>query len=387
MRIDDEERRARLAERHRLLARTRTDDLARIADDLVALHSTDPVTVYLSAMARMANPSIAAVERALYVDRTLIRHHAMRRTLWLGTPDVVRLIHAAATRKLVAPERTRLIKALVASGVADPEAWLHDARRQVLDFLDRNGPAPARDVGRHVPALRKPLVLGTGRWATTVSAHTRVLLLLGFEGEVLRGPPLGSWVSGAYAYASARSWLPGGLGDLEELPAATELVRRWLRGFGPGTTDDVTWWFGWTKSLARRALAAAGAVEVELADGHGWVAVDDPPAPEPEPWVAMLPALDPTTMGWKQRGWYLPDVAAEAFDSVGNGGPTLWVDGRIVGAWAQTPDGVMHTHYFEKVAAARRREIDERVGEVAAMVGDTRFTVRFPGDIHARLIG
>ncbi len=258
MKISDEQRRARLAERHRLLPRTRTDDLARIADDLVALHSTDPVTVYLSAMARMAHPSIAAVEQALYTDRTLIRHHAMRRTLWLATPEVARMIHAAATRKLVAPERARLVKALVASGIDDPDAWLHDARRQVLDYLDRNGPTPARDVGRQVPALRRPLTLGSGRWVTTLSAHTRVLLLLGFEGEVLRGPPLGSWVSGAYAYASARSWLPGGLGDLEELPAATELVRRWLRGFGPGTTTDVAWWFGWTKSLTRRALEACG---------------------------------------------------------------------------------------------------------------------------------
>ena len=54
MTISDEERRARLAVRHRLLPRTRTDDLPRIADDLVALHSSDPVTVYLSAMVRMA---------------------------------------------------------------------------------------------------------------------------------------------------------------------------------------------------------------------------------------------------------------------------------------------------------------------------------------------
>jgi hypothetical protein len=387
VKISDEERRARLAERHRLLPRTRTDDLARIADDLVALHSTDPVTVYLSAMARMANPSIAAVEQALYTDRTLIRHHAMRRTLWLATPEVARMIHAAATRKLVAPERARLVKALVASGIDDPDTWLDDARRQVLDYLDRNGPTPARDVGRDVPALRRPLTLGSGRWVTTLSAHTRVLLLLGFEGQVLRGPPLGTWVSGAYAYASARSWLPGGLGDLDELPAATELVRRWLRGFGPGTTNDVAWWFGWTKSLTNRALEGAGAVEVDLPDGPGWVAADDPPTPELEPWVAMLPALDPTTMGWKQRSWYLPEAAAEAFDSVGNGGPTLWVDGRIVGAWAQTPDGVIHTHYFERVAADRRKEIDDRIAEVAAMIGDTRFTVRFPGDVHARLIG
>ena len=120
MRISDDERRARLAERHRLLPRTRTDDLTVMADDLVALHSTDPVTVYLSAMTRMVHPSIAAVERALYADRSLIRHHAMRRTLWLATPEVVRQLHAAATRKLVRPEHKRVIKLLTESGVADP---------------------------------------------------------------------------------------------------------------------------------------------------------------------------------------------------------------------------------------------------------------------------
>ena len=62
-RIEVGERRARLAARHHLLARTRTDDLPRLANDLVAFHSTDPVTVYLSAMARMRNPSIARSSR------------------------------------------------------------------------------------------------------------------------------------------------------------------------------------------------------------------------------------------------------------------------------------------------------------------------------------
>ena len=72
--------------------------------------------------------------------------------------------------------------------------------------------------------------------------------------------------------------------------------------------------------------------------------------PRAEPWVALLPGLDPTTMGWKQRAWYLPESAAEAFDSSGNAGPTIWLDGRVVGAWAQSPDGRVHLHYFEKVA-------------------------------------
>ena len=94
-----------------------------------------------------------------------------------------------------------------------------------------------------------------------------------------------------------------------------------------------------------------------------------------------------TTMGWKQRSWYLPEAAREAFDSVGNGGPTIWVDGRIVGAWAQDKQGEIHLHYFEQVAAVRRREVDARVAELTSMVGDTRFAVRFPGAIHARILG
>src|SRR6185295_2563623 len=64
--ITDAQRRARLATRHRLLATARTDDVAAIADSVVALHSTDPATVYLSAMARMKHPSIEAVSKAIY---------------------------------------------------------------------------------------------------------------------------------------------------------------------------------------------------------------------------------------------------------------------------------------------------------------------------------
>ena len=125
-----------------------------IADDLVALHSTDPVTVHLSAMARMRRPSVGAVEQALYDERTLVRHHAMRRTLWVATPDVVRVMHAAATRKLAGPEHRRTARLLGDNGVDDPEAWLAQAREQVLATLREHGPMTARSMGEAVPALR-----------------------------------------------------------------------------------------------------------------------------------------------------------------------------------------------------------------------------------------
>lgn len=102
-RITVAERRARLAERHRLIPSRRTDDVAAIADSVVALHSSDPVSVFLSAMARMRHPSVAAVEAALYDARSVIRFHAMRRTLWVATPAVARLAHARRRRRSWGP--------------------------------------------------------------------------------------------------------------------------------------------------------------------------------------------------------------------------------------------------------------------------------------------
>jgi len=386
--IDDEERRARLAQRHRLLPHRRTDDVVRIADDLVALHSTDPVTVVLSVLVRMVHPSVDAVQDVVYEQRALIRHHAMRRTLWLATPDTVRLMHAAATRKLVAPARRQLLRMLATAGLTDPDAWLDEAQRQVLCHLRARGPSTGREIGQQVPGVRVPLQVAAGKpYASVQSAHSQVLTLLGFQGDILRARA-SSWITGAYSWVLTEDWLPSGLGHLDEESAAIELARRWLRRFGPGTTTDLQWWMGWTLGLTRTALAGCEAVPVELAEGPGWVAADEEPFdPQHEPWVALLPALDPSTMGWKQRSWYLPGPAAEAFDSAGNGGPTIWVDGRIVGAWAQDKQGEIHLHYFEKVAAARRREVDARVADLKAMVGSTRFAVRFPGDIHARILG
>jgi DNA glycosylase AlkZ-like len=387
LRIAAEERRSRLAERHRLLPRTRTDDLPQIADDLVALHSSDPVTVFLSAMARMAHPSVEAVEKALYDDRSLIRHHGMRRTLWVATPPVVRLMHAAATRDLLANERRRTCRLLAASGVEDPEQWLADAEAQVLADLREHGPSTAREIGQRAEALRQRLHLAPGKaYAAVQSAHTRVLYILGFAGKMLRGRP-SNWINGAYRYVDAESWLPGGLGDLDPRQAAAELADRWLQRFGPATTADLQWWMGWTLRKTKQALADCGALAADLDGTPGWLAAHDHPVGLSEPWVAVLPGLDPTIMGWKQRDWYLPSTSVEVFDSAGNGGPSLWVDGRVVGAWAQCKDGTIHTHYFERVAAGRRREIDQRIAELKSWIGDTRFTVRFPGDIHARLLG
>ncbi|MGH3509048.1 MAG: winged helix DNA-binding domain-containing protein [Nocardioidaceae bacterium] len=384
------QRRARLARRHRLLPGTRTDDVATIADDLVALHSSDPVTVYLSALVRMRHPSVAAVDTALYDDRSVVRHHAMRRTLWVATPSVVRLMHAAATTALVEPERRRTLQLLGANGIEDPQGWLDDARQRVLEVLLEDGPMTARALGLKVPELTHKIQMAPGKsYGASVSAHTRVLLQLGFEGRIVRTRPTGSWVSGAYAYAAMETWMDGLHGSTSDSAreAAGEVADAYLRRFGPVTGIDLQWWAGWTAATTRRALEDAGAEQVQLDDGPGWVAADDATTASAGPWVALLPGLDPTVMGWKERGWYLPAEAADAFDRNGNAGPTIWVDGEVVGAWAQAPDGELRLHFFRDVPTPRRRQVERRRDELSAMIADTRFTVRFPGRVNAMLLG
>ncbi len=66
---------------------------------------------------------------------------------------------------------------------------------------------------------------------------------------------------------------------------------------------------------------------------------DASPDEDPGLWCALLPVLDPTTMGWRGRGFYLdPAFVPYLFDSNGNGGTTAWLDGRIVGCWVQDDD-------------------------------------------------
>jgi hypothetical protein len=152
--------------------------------------------------------------------------------------------------------------------------------------------------------------------------------------------------------------------------ARAELVRRWLRVFGPGTRDDIKWWTGWSLAATKKALAAIDTVEVDLDGGRiGYLLSDDlEPSETPEPWVALLPALDATTMGWTDRDWYLGGYRAALFDNAGNAGPTIWVDGRIVGGWAQRDDGEVGPRLLEDVGVETMRAIDLEAARLAEWI-------------------
>jgi len=384
-RIGVGERRARLGVRHHLAVPA--DDVVTVAGDLAGLHATDPATVMLSGAARLRSRRVADVERALYDDRTLVRLLGMRRTVFVVPVELVPVVQASSTQALVPVEWRRTLRFLEESGLDLGEEWLLGVEEATVAALRARGTASAAQLAADVPDLRTELVLARGtKNEATQRMTNRVLFLLAAKGRIVRGRPAGSWTSTQYQWAPIETWLPGGLPEMSVEEAQAELARRWLRTFGPGTAGDLKWWTGWPVRDVKRALAAVGAVEVALDGGSGLVLPGDlEPVPPPEPWVALLPSLDPTPMGWIERDWYLGEHRAPLFDRTGNIGPTVWSDGRIIGGWAQRKDGEVAVRLLEDVGSEVEAAVDKAAGELATVIGDVRVTPRFPTPVDREL--
>jgi hypothetical protein len=388
--VGGDERRARLGVRHHLAPSARAADPTRIAGDLLGLHATDPATVYLAAAARMREPDLAAVDRALIEERTLLRVLGMRRTMFVVPVDVAGIVDAACTRTIAARERRRLLGWLADAGVdPDPETWLREAEEEAMRALAARGEATAAEVAADVPRLRRRIVLGGGsKWAVEQAVGGRVLFILAAQGRIVRGRRRGSWATGGeYWWAPLEAWLSRPLPAWETEEAQAELVRRWLAAFGPGTAADIKWWTGWNAGEVKRALARVEPAEVRLDGGAAGylLAHDVEPVVCEEPWVALLPALDPTAMGWNGRDWYLGDHRAPLFDRSGNIGPTIWCAGRIVGGWARRADGEIAVRLLEDVGAEVEATVAGAADRLRALIGEGGVTPRFRTPLEREL--
>ncbi|MFJ3584353.1 winged helix DNA-binding domain-containing protein [Streptomyces sp. NPDC090127] len=390
-RIEADERRARLGVRHRLAGAARATSAEEVAGALVALHATDPATVFLAVGARLAGARgvegpVAGLERALYEERTLTRMHGMRHTLFVFPTDLVPTVHASTTRDVATRERALLLKDL-AKGSEYDEAWLAETERLVLAELTRRGEATGAELSTAVPRLRAQYVYGVGtRQEGPQALSSRLLRILGMESRIARGRPQGAWTSSRFRWAATPEQ-PDPSGEF----AHADLVRQWLATFGPATEADLKWWTGWKVTDVRKALASIGAVPVELAEGRGHVLPDDlePVRADPEPWAALLPALDPTAMGWQYRDWYTdPAHKAALYDRSGNIGPTVWWNGRVVGGWAQRPDGEIALRFLSDDGGTEARAAVEAEAErLRGWVGDVRVTPRFRTPLERELAG
>jgi Winged helix DNA-binding domain len=376
------ERRARLAVRHHLAPSARSTSVAEVAADLIGLHGTDPASVYLAAWARTSGVDRAAIEDELYAERTLVRMLGMRRTVFVVPTALVPLIQCACTDQIAERLRRQLTEVVREAGITpDAEAWLKEVGDATVRLLADRGPATGAELARDEPRLRTQIVAAADNpYGGAVNLTTRLLTLLSAEGLIVRGRPRGGWTSTQFTWSAA---------DRIELPAAaarTELARRWLLAFGPAPVSDLQWWTGWTAAQVRQALAALDVAEASM-DGAPAVmlAADEPVRADVQPWPALLPALDPTAMGWRDRAWYVGEHGPALFDRSGNIGPTAWWDGRIVGGWAQRKDGEIALRLLEDVGSEASAALAAEAQRLREWIGTARVTPRFRTPLEREL--
>lgn len=391
--ISADQRRLRLLRRHQLAPETAAGSVAQAVAGMVVLHATDPATVYLSALVRAPEATLDDVSAALYDDRSVVKLIAMRRTMFVVPADFVPVVHSAAGLAIADMLRRRLVQHLSTLPTDPPvegdvAAWLADVEASTAKALDERGEALANELAKAEPRLRTATLPTTDKtWDVRQNITSRVLTLMGADGRVVRGRPAGTWLSRQHRWASVRGLWPDGLPDVPVAEARAALARRWLQVFGPATVADLQWWTGWTLGVTRTVLAALDTVDADLDGVPGVVLADDvEPEADVAPVATLLPALDPTPMGWQQRDWFLGPHRAALFDRNGNIGPTVWWGGRVVGGWGMG-GGTIRWRLLEDAGTEAATAVEQAVAELEPRLAGATVIPSFRTPLERELAG
>ena len=295
------------------------------------------------ARARVADLARADLDGALYADRTLIKHLSMRRTLFVFSRELLAAATAGPGARVADSERRRTIREIEASAVAsDGLRWLGDAEAAVLAALESHPDLTSSQLREAAPIVDvKMRVGGAGKWGTDAPVGPRLLTILSAAGLAVRGNNRGGWTS------TPRCGLRWRIGWARPRPHGCrcwhcQMTQAWLHALGAGARqDDLKWWLGvrqrdrqtrFDRRSGHRGRSRWRRSNILLPDNTD-------PVVEVEPWVALLPALDPTPMGPAHRDWYLGPHRAVLLDSTAMPGPTAWWNRHVVGGWHQEPSG------------------------------------------------
>jgi hypothetical protein len=279
---------------------------------LQAQQSNDPYIALWSRLAGFTQDQLTS----LIVDRTLARATSMRGTLHLHTADDL-----IGIRPLVAD----FLKGMWTSnfrkrfGSEDEKK----VRRAGVKLLDAKAPMTAGALGR---ALQEKF--------PTAEPQSLAVLLQVTE-TLVQVPPTRLWGNGsAPLLARVETWLP----TPHERPLSRiDLVRRYLRAFGPASVNDMQVWCRLTKLSAEFELLKDELLAFQDEDGRTLYDFPDAPRPAadtPAP-VRFLPLYDNVYLGYDDRRRMLAAGDSKRINLLLAGfKPAVLVDGIVSAAWS-----------------------------------------------------
>ena len=309
--------------------------LADVAADCCGLRNSPPGSADAALAARLTTRSPGTVTEAV-ADGSLVEVLGPRLVPTLVRPEDVALLTVGAMpadeRALADTVGPQAAKDLKAAGIG-----LADAVRQLTEAAEDELAAGPLGRGELSAAMTRRLPEAMSSWcARCGSRHVRETLFRvpGGAGVYRLEPRSGRQVSFALLDQPLRPDSEGAE------PLRLELVRRFLRSYGPATPADFAGWTGTGPTEARRRWAALGG---QLADVGGASALaEDVPrlrrARRPEG-VRLLPPGDPYLLA-RDRATLAPDPAVRAllWPSIAAPGAVL-ADGELVAAWRARKNG------------------------------------------------
>jgi Winged helix DNA-binding domain len=300
-----------------------------------AMQDSAPAAAAMSLVARVDGLVPAEVERAVLVDRSLVRLPSLRGV----THVIARDGGAAFAYGALAADESSLRDQLLGDWLAiEAAGW---TAREALAAVTGVLAAVLADGEPHTvsqlsAALHGQLPAELEPWCTDCGCHhvpDQLLRLAGTAGSFCYGRPQ----DGDDVLVNLDTWLGAGLGSSTDA-ARVELARRFLQAFAPAVPEHLAAWagFGVEDARARFARLAFETVEVRLDGRPTWVLdadrdqLTDPP---PAFGVRLLPPDDPF-LQQRDRSTLLSDPGArrqvwEADDRPG----VVLVAGRLAATW------------------------------------------------------
>ena len=335
-----------LLHRQRLLRRT-PGDVHETAHHLIGLQAQENLPPYFALAARLDDFDPHTVTRGLE-DRSLVRLVVMRGTIHLLTAD-----DALMLRQWTQPcqERERRssqnVKAALHLDTAEVNAAISDALH--------DGPLPMKALGEAM-ATRFPDVppAALGHLARVNQPLAQV-------------PPRGAWKqSGGVVLQYVDRWLDRPL----VAPDPPEIVRRYLRAFGPASAADVGAWSGLTR-LAAVLKEMDDLVEHEDENGKklfdvpdGELADAETPAP-----VRLLGTYDNVWLSHAGRDRVTdPEKRSQWMGANGGVAMSMFVDGWLEGLWRIDDGRPTVVSVLRKLTRAQQAELDEEFDRVTDLL-------------------
>jgi len=318
-----------------------------MVEHLIGLQGQENLPPYLSLAARL--DGFDPMELSEHLERRqAVRMLAMRGTVHVLHPD-----DALGLRPWVQPALDQQSRSNQNSRPARDvpvDALVEEIRRALAD-----GPLPVKTLGERL-ADAFPEVPAA---ALAHAARERAPLV--------QVPPRGLWQrSGGVVYQTVDRYLAR-----DTIPVdVRELVRRYLRAFGPATPADMTTWSRVTRLGPVFASMREELVEVRCEDGRR--RYDVPGAPcasgEVDAPVRLLGTYDNVWLSHADRAHVVPDdVRPRWMGSNGGVASTVFVDGFMAGLWWWRDSSVV-TELYRPLTRRQHSELDAEIDRVRLLL-------------------